>query len=257
MISLFNSINTEKEESNIRLFDSYQDFLAADPVPELEEAPESGEEKEDEAESWGALFNMEYQRKIQQAEDLLNAAREEAEVIRGEAFEKGEKEGYDAGYEAGRQQAYDDSMATYDKELNSRKQEIVTLVQDMGNKKDKVLEKYIDDLKDISLAVAEKIIHTSLKSSSEIIKRMIISSTEKLKKTSWVKIYIGKEEPGINIQGDAELIHELSKLSENVKIVVMEEESGTCIVELPNEIIDVSAGTQLENIRGILENARL
>lgn len=26
---------------------------------------------------------MEYQRKIQQAEDLLNAAREEAEVIRG------------------------------------------------------------------------------------------------------------------------------------------------------------------------------
>ena len=108
MISLFNSINTEKEESNIRLFDSYQDFLAADPVPELEEAPESGEEKEDEAESWGALFNMEYQRKIQQAEDLLNAAREEAEVIRGEAFEKGEKEGYDAGYEAGRQQAYDD-----------------------------------------------------------------------------------------------------------------------------------------------------
>ena len=243
MISLFNSINTEKEESNIRLFDSYQDFLAADPVPELEEAPESGEEKEDEAESWGALFNMEYQRKIQQAEDLLNAAREEAEVIRGEAFEKGEKEGYDAGYEAGRQQAYDDYMATYDKE--------------MGNKQDKVLEKYIDDLKDISLAVAEKIIHTSLKSSSEIIKRMIISSTEKLKKTSWVKIYIGKEEPGINIQGDAELIHELSKLSENVKIVVMEEESGTCIVELPNEIIDVSAGTQLENIRGILENARL
>lgn len=91
MISLFNSINTEKEESNIRLFDSYQDFLAADPVPELEEAPESGEEKEDEAESWGALFNMEYQRKIQQAEDLLNAAREEAEVIRGEAFEKGKK----------------------------------------------------------------------------------------------------------------------------------------------------------------------
>ena len=97
-------------------------------------------------------------------------------------MKKGKKEGYDAGYEAGRQQAYDDYMATYDKELNSLKQEIVTLVQDMGNKKDKVLEKYIDDLKDISLAVAEKIIHTSLKSSSEIIKRMIISSTEKLKK---------------------------------------------------------------------------
>ena len=41
-----------------------------------------------------------------------------------------------------------------------------------------------------------------------------------------------------------------------MKIVVMEEEPGTCIIELPSEIIDLSTGTQLENIRGILENAR-
>lgn len=256
MISLFDHIAEEKAETLIRPYDAYQDFKT-DPVPSEEEDEEDMGEEALEENSWGDIFEKEYQRKIHQAENILNAAREEAEKIRQEAFEDGKKEGYDAGYAMGEQQAYADHREAYDRELDELQQEIISMIQDMGNKKDKVLEKYIDDLKDIALAVAEKIIHTSLKSSSEIIKRMIISSTEKLKKTSWLKIYIGKEEPGISIQGDAEFIRELSRLSDNVKIVVMEEEPGTCIIELPNEIIDVSAGTQLENIRGILENARL
>lgn len=259
MISLFKDVITEKEEPEVRPFDMYQDFYKESREEKKEEADASAPEEEPAGDNstWGIIFEKEYQRKIQQAESILNAAREESEKIREQAFEDGKKEGYEAGYAQGEQAAYEDHREAYEHELTQLRQEIADLVQDMGRSKDKVLEKYIDDLKNISLAVAEKIIHTSLKSSGEIIKRMIISGTEKLKKTSWVKIYVGREEPGMNIQGDAELIRELSRLSDNVKIVVMEEEPGTCIIELPNEIIDVSAGTQLENIRGILENARL
>lgn len=260
MISLFSDLKEEKGEPEIRPFDTYHDFAADKKEEEnTQEAEEDFREETNAGKdnSWGILFEREYQHKIQQAEDILNAAREEAEKIRAEALEAGKKEGYEAGYAQGEKEAYADHKQAYDQELAELRQSIVSLIQDMGNRKDKVLEKYIDDLKNISLAVAEKIIHTSLKSSGEIIKRMIISGTEKLKKTSWVKIYVGREEPGISVQGDAELIRELSRLSDNVKIVVMEEEPGTCIIELPNEIIDVSTGTQLENIRGILENARL
>ncbi len=53
-------------------------------------------------------------------------------------------------------------------------------------------------------------------------------------------------------------MQELSKLSDNVKIIMLEEEdAGTCIVELPDEVIDMSVKTQLENIKEILNNARL
>lgn len=253
MISLFDNTALKKKEPQIRPFDSYPDLREKKPEePEPEEDP--GEEKEEETLSY--IFEKEYQKKIQKAETILNTARAEAEKIKEEAFSEGKQEGYEAGYKDGEAKAYADHRQTYEAELDGLRQEIFALIRDMGNKKDKVLEKYMDDLKDIALAVAEKIIHTSLKSSSEIIKRMIISNTEKLKKTSWAKIYIGKEEPGISIQGDSEFIRELSKLSDNVKIVVMEEEPGTCIIELPSEIIDLSTGTQLENIRGILENAR-
>jgi len=115
----------------------------------------------------------------------------------------------------------------------------------------------LDDLKDISLAIGEKIVQTSLKSSSEVVKKMIIAATEKLKKTAWAKIYVAQSNSEMELKGDDQLLRELAKLSDNVKIVVMEEaDPGTCIIELPHEIIDISANVQMENIRDILTNAR-
>ena len=53
------------------------------------------------------------------------------------------------------------------------------------------------------------------------------------------------------VQGDVGLLNELSHVSGNIKIVAMDHsEEGTCIIELPEEIIDVSVNTQIENIKG-------
>ena len=60
------------------------------------------------------------------------------------------------------------------------------------------------------------------------------------------------------MEADADFIDELSRISDNVKFIVMDKEtSGSCIIEMPEEIVDVSVNTQLENIKDILENVRL
>lgn len=128
----------------------------------------------------------------------------------------------------------------------------------MSIEKEKVLEKYTDDLKRISLAVAEKIIQTSLHSSGDIVKRMILAATDKMTKKQWAKIYVTKTNTGISMNADTEFLEALSRLSDNIKIVTMDnEEEGTCIIELPDEIIDASVSTQLENIKDIINNARV
>ena len=87
---------------------------------------------------------------------------------------------------------------------------------------------------------------------------MIVSATEKLKKTTWVKIYINKCDYELMMEADADLIDELSHLSDNIKFIVMDkEDSGNCIIEMPEEIVDVSVNTQIENIKDILENVRV
>ena len=56
----------------------------------------------------------------------------------------------------------------------------------------------------------------------------------------------------------SEFLDAMSKLSENIKIITMDNgEEGTCIIELPDEIIDASVSTQLENIKDILNNVRV
>jgi len=46
----------------------------------------------------------------------------------------------------------------------------------------------------------------------------------------------------------------LTALSGQVRIIPMaEDEPGTCIIEMPDEIIDASASTQLDNLRTLLE----
>ena len=190
-------------------------------------------------------------------EALLQAARDEAEEIKRKAYEEGFAIGEKEGKEAGRQQALEEERRLTEEKIHGLEEEIRQYVVDMGNQKDKVLEEYLDDLKDISLAIGEKIVQTSLKSSSEVVKKMIVAATEKLKKTAWAKIYVAQNNSEMDLKGDAQLLRELSKLSDNVKIVVMENaEPGTCIIELPHEIIDISANVQMENIRDILTNAR-
>jgi len=192
------------------------------------------------------------------AKEITDKAQEEAEQVLANAKQAGHEEGYDAGFKEGYEKAYEEHKKESDRQLQEHKAILKQTIESVAEEKEKILEKYIDDLKRITLTIAEKVIQTSLKSSGEVIKRMIVAAAGKLKRTQWIKIYVSQNDAGQMIQGDVGLLNELSHISGNIKIIAMDHaEEGTCIIELPEEIIDVSVNTQLENIKGILNNARL
>lgn len=194
----------------------------------------------------------------QQAEDILEAAREQIREELAAAREEGLREGREAGYEEGRANAETECRQEFEDSLAAFRADVRRALQSVETAKETCIHSYLDELKDCAVAVAEKVIHVSLKSSGEVIKQMIISATEKLKKTAWVKIYIDKYDYDMMMQADVDVIDELSRLSDNIKFIVMDKEaSGSCIIEMPEEIVDVSVNTQLENIKDILENVRL
>ena len=68
-----------------------------------------------------------------------------------------------------------------------------------------------------------------------------------LVKGEWFDLYV---------QADGHLAEKLSRLSDNVKFIVMEDgKCGSCIIEMPDGIIDMSVDTQLENIHRLVDNA--
>ena len=166
----------------------------------------------------------------QMAGDILREAGKQAEQLKKTAIEEGCREGFEAGYKSGTEQAAMEQADFF------RRQE---------------------ELKDCSVAIAEKVIHISLRSSGEVIKRMLVAETEKLRKSAWVKIYMEKTDYDMMAEADADVVSELAKLSDNIKFGVMDKESsGNCIIEMPDEIVDISVDTQMDNIREILGNIR-
>lgn len=194
----------------------------------------------------------------EQAEEIIRQAREEAEAMKEAASEEGHREGFQIGHEKG----IADGLLAYDEKMEAEgkafMEELSEIIKETELQKNEILMKYRSDLKDIAIAVGEKVIHISLKSSGEVIEKMIVSAVEKLKTKEWAKIYIAKCDADLLVQGDRDIMNAISHLSKHLKVVAMENESpGTCIIELPDEIIDASANTQVENIKGILNNAGL
>ena len=186
-----------------------------------------------------------------EAEDMKSQAREAGREI-------GEREGYEKGYLDGYEKAQQEVEKTLKKEADELLLELRDLIASVEQKKRDMLEQYKDDLRDIAISIAEKIIRVSLKSSGDIIKRMIISATEGIMSKEWVKIYIARCDAEMAVNGDSMLINSISYVSDHIKIIVMENEApGTCILEFPDKVIDASTNTQIENIKEIISSSRI
>lgn len=193
----------------------------------------------------------------EQAEEMLEAARAEAENIREEARQAGYARGLEEGRQAGKAESIGKMEAVLAEQKQEVSQELEETVASVERAKAKCLRDYLDQLRDCAFAVAEKVIHTSLEASGDIIRRMIVFETEKLKKTAWLKIYLEKLDYDMMMEADVDLVTELTRVSDNIKFVVMEKEQrGSCIIETPEEILDIGVETQMENIREITGTIR-
>ena len=190
-----------------------------------------------------------------QAQQLLQEARQQAKEVKDQASKDGYTEGWKKGCDEGRTQARQEAEAEHAQQKKEFHEMLAGALEAIEQEKKACLQRYLEELKDVAVAVGEKVIRVSLRSSGAVIRRMIESETEKLSKMAWVRIHMEHNDYETMIQADAEVLSHLARLSDNVKFVVMEQASGgSCIIEMPDEIIDISVDTQLENIRKLLGN---
>lgn len=201
-----------------------------------------------------------------QADAILSAARAEAEQIKTAAAaqarsqadkirEDARQEGYREGYAEGIAGAEQDLKERRETQASQMEKQLQTFLKNVALAQDEMMDGAKTDMRDLAIAVAEKIVRISLKSSSGVIAKMIQDATEKMKRREWVHIYVsGCDAKGLS-QITPRLTRALSGLSDHIRIIpVAEEEDGTCIIETPDTIIDASASTQMSNIRSLLEN---
>lgn len=235
--------------------------------PEEEISQELSESEQDEADEEQANAAAVISFAKVQADEIVAAARREAEAMleqHRQAIEEetlrirqdAHDEGYRQGYGEGLQQARLEGQQQLEQQLQQQALQVQTFLEQAQEAREEMLQKTRDELLDLTVAVAEKVIHISLKSSLDVIARMIQMATEKLRRREWVHIYVGGYSARELSQITPELTMALSGISDHIKITPMpEDERGACIIEMPDAIIDASASTQLQNIREILHQS--
>ena len=189
------------------------------------------------------------------ADKILLQAREKADKETENVFAKAREEGYQEGYVAGMAQSAEESRQLREEQAAKLEEEIHRFMEHAGEALDRQMDQSVEDLRDLAMAVAEKVICVSLKSSADVIARMIQTAIDKRKIKEWVHIYIAECDAKRLTELPASLTGALSALSDRVRIIPMaDDESGTCIIEMPDEIVDASVSTQLGNLRTILND---
>ena len=194
-----------------------------------------------------------------EAEKILADAREEIRIEKESARELGHQEGYEAGFQEGRQQgtvkAAEEAAAVREKQEEEFGKRIETFSRSAERALTRQLNDNLEGMKELALAVAEKVVCVSLRSSSEVIGKMIQTAVDKQKRREWVHIYISQGDAKKLTRMPPALAAALAELSDHVRIIPMaDDEQGTCIVEFPDQIIDASASTQIQNIRELLSS---
>ena len=201
-----------------------------------------------------------------QAELILNKAREEAEELlvraREQAVQEQEEiragardEGYRNGYAQGTAKAMSDAVRDREATAARLEKEVKDFLEKASLAREEMILQSRDELVELCLAVAEKVVRVSLKSSSEVVVRMIQTATERMKRQEWVHIYISGCDVRQLSKISPALTTTLGALSQHIKIIPMGDgEDGTCIVETPEEIVDASISTQMSNVRDVIRD---
>lgn len=194
----------------------------------------------------------------EEADRCKKQALAEAEAEIEEARRAAKEEGYSRGYAEGMANAMQEGKLERERMALEQVKAIEAFLEGAARARDRVLDDAREELKDLAVAVAEKVIHVSLKNSSDIILRMVDAATDTHKRCEWAHIYVADCDVGGKAYTVPELTAALSHIAERVRVIPMpDEESGTCIVELPDVILDASVSTQLENIKDVLDGVVL
>ena len=226
------------------------DVRVDDPEPVAEPEPEPEESPISYAQLQAEVILADARR---EAEALMAKSREDARREAEEVFAKAREDGRQEGYAQGMAEASQESRQLREEQARRMEEEVHRFMEQAGVALDRQMDQSVADLRDLALAVAEKVVCVSLKSSGDVISRMIQTAIDKRKKKEWVHIYISECDAKRLTQIPASLSAALSALSDRVRLIPMsDDESGTCIIEMPDEIVDASAATQLNNLRTIL-----
>lgn len=174
------------------------------------------------------------------AADILNDAKKKAQ----EEFVLAQNAGFEEGLRQGKEAAEMKIMKPYN--------DLRLLINSIEEKKVEIFNDYENELKELALSVAKKVIDINLEKDDSLFLNIFNNAVKEYKKLEWVKVTVSGYESSVAVTRTDKLL-ELAKGATDIDIKIFEDAPrGTCIIETPHSIVDASVDTQLQRIKNIL-----
>lgn len=177
---------------------------------------------------------------------VFEAADEECKKLR----ERAEKEGFEAGFEAGKA----DAVKKCDKYLETAG----ALLAEINAKKEAYYISHEYELCETVLEMVKKITLSEIKTDPEVIDRIAANAAKSFRNSDYVKISLANGEASRKFVTDKEFVKSLIPFIPEIDVEELDPEDappGTVILDNGSEIIDASVPTQLDFLKEIMKNS--
>ncbi len=165
-------------------------------------------------------------------------------------FEKGYRDGWKAGFEEGKREGLESGR----KEIVEAVSRIKSILGELSRARDRVFEAVGEELVDLALASAGKIVKKEVSLDREVVLRNIKDAMSKLAPLEEVKIRVNPEDYGYIQELDPGFFERFSQGSAITFEADSSVERGGCVVETKFGLADARLETQWENLKGSLED---
>lgn len=181
---------------------------------------------------------------LQQTQDEIKEAKLNWEDEKKRLIEKAENEGYQAGYNSGKEEG----MLSFQEKLN----EINQLTDKAMKEYQQTVEKSTEEIITIALHTAEKIVDQKITDDPASFLHIVQKAIKELKDQSIISIYLHPANYDFVVQQKEEL---LQILDDDTKLAIYVKDSiemNGCRIQHPFGELDIGIDTQLKQIREVL-----
>jgi flagellar assembly protein FliH len=181
----------------------------------------------------------------QNAKDTEAKAVHEAQQIRQQAHNEGYLEGFNKGF--------DEAQEEFRKENEPRAELLADLIENLSEYEQERLRKNEEELVELALGVASKIIGQELRTNPKAVVKMLTETVMQNHSEEYVRITLAEDLFPLDVKASDNVRKMLTDMGANVSVLVESAvRPGTIQAETPKGITDMSVDTQLDNIRDIL-----
>ena len=187
----------------------------------------------------------------QEAERILEAARQEVEELKRQAREQGYADGVKEGSEQGRTQGREEGQAELKETLDRWLTQGDALTEAWRRRFDGLEA----EVKTLAVAIAEKIVQAHLAAAPKTVLGVIKDALRHAVEAERVTVLVNAKDIGL-VKSAKEGLAALLKGTEQFEVVESEKvEPGSCVVQTKTQVIDAMCKSRLENLRDTMQGA--